>query len=50
MIIDDEKKAIEFSKTKTSARIDIFIKDLKGFYTTTNEYFTNGIKYSDETF
>ena len=47
MIIDDIKKAIEFSKKKRNEKIDIFIKDKKGFYTTTNEYFENGIKCKD---
>jgi len=43
-IFDEEDKAIQFSK-ENNCKVEILVKEVKGFYTLTKEYFKAGIKF-----
>jgi hypothetical protein len=42
-IFDEEDKAIQFSK-ENNCKVEILIKEVKGFYTPIKVYFKDGIK------
>jgi hypothetical protein len=46
-VIDSEIKAIEYSK-KNNCRVDIYMKEIKNFYTPTTTYFKNGKVFTEE--
>jgi hypothetical protein len=46
-IFDEEDKAIQFSK-ENNCKVEILIKEVKGFYTPIKVYFKDGIKYVED--